>query len=172
MNRRGFLKGILIAPVTVGLVGATKTPVVKHPPVVIKAPSKAAHLMQIFSVEVDSQKKRNLYGKTAVLADNVGFDTSSIEIELEPHQPFSSGEVGTFYRIEATHAYLQVKIKEPGRKGQLLMDELRFDHYGTKYYLPLWIPKRSKITVRVKDNRKFIGGYTATMLLVGGTRFE
>ncbi len=171
MNRRGFLKGLIVAPVTVGIAGATKIPASKQ--TVIKIPSKPAHLMQIFSVEVDSQKKRNLYGKTAVLVDSVGFDTSSIELQLDAHEPLAKSCYdceGNFIHIENEHAYLQVKIKEPGKKGQMLMDELRFDSYGLKYYLPLWIKKGSKVAVRVKDNRKFIGGYTATMLLVGGMK--
>jgi len=175
MDRRGFLKGILVAPVTIGVVGATKTPEAKQTPDIIKVSPKPAHLMQIFSVEVDSQKARNLYGKTAVLADNVGFDTSYIELQLDPHNPlqrnsghfFENREGELVYKPEEA-AHLQVKIKEPGKKGQTLMDELRFDAYGAKYYLPLWITKGSKITVRVKDNRKFIGGYTALMMLVGG----
>jgi len=141
----------------VGIVGATSTPAAKQ--TVIKIPTKPAHLMQIFSVEVDSQKKRNLYGKTAVLVDSVGFDTNSIELQIESHQGMHAD----------THVDLMVRIKEPGKKGQILMDMLRFDYHGSKYYLPLWIRKGSKVTVRVKDNRKaVIGGYTVLMLLVGG----
>lgn len=159
MNRRGFLKGLIVAPVTVGIIGATNIPETKQAPDVIKVPCNLAHLMQIFSVEVDSQKKRNLYGKTAVLVDSVGFDASSVEIKLDSHQAIHAN----------TQIDLMVRIKEPGKKEQILMDILSFYGGGTRYYLPLWIRKGSKITVRVKDNRRnLIGGYTVTMLLVGG----
>ena len=157
MDRRGFLKGILVAPVTVGIVGATKTPAAKQ--TVIEIPTKPAHLMAIFSAEVDSQKKRNLYGKTVVLVDKVGFDTDSVQIQLDSHQGYHAD----------THVDLMVRIKEPGKKGQILMDILRFGFDGSTYYLPLWIKKGSKLTVRVKDNRKnLIGGYTCRILMTGG----
>ena len=166
MDRRGFLKGLIVAPVTAGIVGAVNIPAVKQ--TVVEVPTKPAHLMAIFTAEVDSQKARNLYGKSVVLVDKVRFDTNSVQIELDPHQPFSSGESDIFYHILPTMAYLQVKIKEPGKKAQVFMSELRFDSNGMKYYFPMWIKKGSKVTVRVKDNRKFIGGYTCRILLTGG----
>ena len=170
MNRRGFLKGILIAPVAVGVVGATKK--VKQTPDVIKVPSKPAHLMSIFSVEVDSHKRRNVYGKAAVLTESLGFDSVSVEMELDAHQPFASKyidyEEEGLTHINDEHAFLQVKIKEPGIRGKVLMDSIVFRAPHTKYYLPLWLKKGSKISVRVKDNRKFLAGYTVRMLLIGG----
>ena len=157
MDRRGFLKGLIVAPVTVGIAGAVNIPAAKQ--TVIKIPTKPAHLMAIFSAEVDSQKKRNLYGKTVVLVDKVGFDTNSVQIQLDSHQGMHAD----------TKVDLQFRIQEPGKKSQFLMDELRFNHDGTTYYLPLWIRKGSKLTVRVKDNRKnLIGGYTCRILMTGG----
>lgn len=158
MDRRRFLKGILVAPVTVGVVGATTPPVSKQTPAVIKVEAKPAYTMAIFSAEVDSQKKRNLYGKSVVLVGKVGFDTNSVQIELEPHQGMQSD----------THVDLQVSIQEFPKRGSIFIDDLRF-HHGSKFYLPMWIRKGSKITVRVKDNRKgVIGGYTCRILMTGG----
>ncbi len=157
MDRRGFLKGILVAPVTVGIVGATTPPVSKQ--TVIKIPTEPAHLMAIFSAEVDSQKKRNLYGKTVVLVDRVGFDTNSVQIQLDSHQGYHAD----------TKVDLRLSIQEFPEKGSIFIDELRFSHDSATYYLPLWIKKGSKLTVRVKDNRKnLIGGYTCRILMTGG----